>query len=488
MQRFHNSDTYERMILSGSLLDVDNFFKAKGRGVSEMDFQNPEYKEFWKKMDEVAVAVGISPLVVADKFQFSSVEQKDNTIRRLEEIKNQSFNAVDFEFAVNKTREYSGIRALLRLSKDIENSVDGGADIESILSKVTSDLFSINTDSENIQEYNAFEAVNETSKEIKKRMEGEVSDGVPSGIKTLDDEIRCFYYALATIVIGRPGHGKTTIMVNTFVNNVKDNYKPVFISLEMPAIHIVLKMLSIWTKVKMNKIFDPRLLNDEEKEKIRLALFELSQKEFYIVDAVSMTINDFGMIMLKYAKMGCHVAYLDYIQLLKMANGQIPNDAAEFRAVFKQVREILRRVNRYGTMACVLGAQAGRSVETRPVEERIPQMKDLEWSSSLEQDAAVIIGVMNREKYEGEECEYKNQLFLGFPKHRYENAIRVNLAFLGDIQYITDLADPQRTENLPARWREEVEREDRRREEEEARGRQNEQQPQEQSQEQVPVS
>ena len=94
-------------------------------------------------------------------------------------------------------------------------------------------------------------------------------------------------------------------------------------------------------------------------------------------------------------------------------------------------------------MALVVGAQAGRTVESRSIEERIPTQRDLEWTSALEQDAALIIGIMNREKYEGEDCEYKNQLFLGFPKHRYENAKKINLAFLSEIQFITDLATNQ---------------------------------------------
>lgn len=469
MNRFNNVENYERMVLSGCMKDVDNFFKAKGKGISKDDFETPQFKDLWDTIDQHALSDGISPLVISQKMKLHSDEQRSQYYTYLVGLQNEELPIVDFEFSINKLKEFTGVRALIRLANEIQDSVHTGVDVESILSKVTSDLFSINTNSENIQEFNSFEAVDATSKELKKRMEGEVSDGVPSGIQTLDDEIRCFYYALATIVIGRPGHGKTTVMVNTFVNNLKEDYKPLFISLEMPAIHIVLKMLAILTKVKMNKIFDPRLMDSDEKERIRQALFYLSQKEFYIVDAVSMTVTELGMILLKYAKMGCKIAYLDYIQLLKMPNGQIPNDAAEFRSVFKEVREILRRVNRYGEMACVLGAQAGRSVESRPVEERIPQMKDLEWSSSLEQDAAVIIGVMNREKYEGEDCEYKNQLFLGFPKHRYENAVRVNLAFLGDIQYITDLATPERVENIPKEWLAQVEREDRMREEESKR-------------------
>lgn len=465
MELMQNQNHFEEIVIASSIQNADNFFKAKNKGLSHLDFKNPEFQETWKKMDLVSTGIGISPLSITEQYKYTTAEGRERTLQRLQDLEEMKVNPVDIDLSLSKLREYSGMRALKGLSDTINSGISDGATLEELLARVTSELFGINSNDENIQEFNAFESVNETSKEIKQRMAGTTSDGVSSGISTLDEEIRCFYYALATIVIGRPGHGKTTLMINTFVNNIRNGDTPVFISLEMPAVHVVIKMLSIWTKIKINKIFDPTLLNENEKQILRDALVELSQKEFYIVDAVSMTITELGMILLKYTKLGCKVAYLDYIQLLKMANGQIPNTAAEFRAVFKQFREILRQINRYGEIASVVGAQAGRSVESRPIEERIPQMSDLEWSSSLEQDAAVIIGIMNREKYEGEECEYKNQVFLGFPKHRYENAIRVNLAFLGNIQLMADLADPNRHENVPETWRRQVEREEQEREE-----------------------
>lgn len=459
-----NQYEYENILLMASMQDEQKFYQIKSKGITESVFEIPENAQIWNKLEKVAISSGISPLSVTEEFGYSSSEARDTLRARLEGLASTPFNPVDIEVSIKKLKDHQSKKALIGLSQMIGQEVNSGQPVEEILAKITNELFSINTDNDNVQEFNALEAMNETSKDMKKRMDGEVADGVSTGIQTLDDEIRCFYYGLATIVIGRPGHGKTTLMINTFVKNIQNGDTPVFISLEMPAVHVVLKMLSIWTRIKMNKLFDPKLLNEEEKNRLREAILELSQKKFYIVDAVSMPITDLGMILLKYVKLGCKVAYLDYIQLVKMANGAIPNTAAEFRAVFKEFREILRMVNRYGTMASVIGAQAGRSVESRPIEERIPQMSDLEWSSSLEQDAAVIIGIMNRQKYEGEDCEYKNQVFLGFPKHRYENAVRVNLAFLGDIQLMADLADNERYENVPENWRRQVEREDAERE------------------------
>lgn len=480
MNRVENAQNFERMLVSFSLKDKNFFFDCRSQGISKETFYNDNYRKIWEKLEKCAVEKGISADILVDEFENEDLEQREQRLQRLKEIRDMDLQEDDLDNAIKRVKDARALRALQGVSNEINNSITGGKSSNDIISELMLKIFNIQDTDDNIVEHDTQSALKATGEEIGKRIEGKIEDGVPSGIQTLDKEIRCFYYSLYSIIIGRPGHGKTTLMINCFLNNLKAGYKPVFFSLEMPAIHLIIKMLGIWTKIPVNKIFNPKKLTKEEKNTLRIAMNEMSKHEFYIVDAVSMSVLELGMLLEKYIKLGCKAAYLDYIQLLKLPNGKMPNEAGEFREVSKTVREIIRKVNRRGEMALIVGAQAGRSVEQRPIEERVPQMKDLEWSSSLEQDAAAVIGMMNREKYEGEDCEYPNQLFLGFPKHRYENAINVNLAFIGDIQYITDLAHPSRVENAPERWQKEIEKEEAKKQQEKAK---NSEQSEEQSEE-----
>lgn len=453
-----NARIYEEILISSCLQDPEKYQTCKSNGITALDFKTDAYRRVWEKIEENGLTEGITPLIIVDSFQNKTQEERNKRLAFLEKMKNTEINEDDFHHAIKKTKERTVLHSLLKLSRNIQESVKKGENPDNILVETMAQIFDIEPTEKNILEFDSIEATNATRKELSLRYKGEIEDGIPSGIQSLDREIRCFYYSLYSIIIGRPGHGKTTLMINCFLNNLKAGYKPVFFSLEMPAVHLLIKMIGIWTRIPVNKIMNPKKLNDAEKEKIRNALNEMAEKEFYIVDAVSMNVVEFGMLLQKYIKKGCKVGYLDYIQLLKLANDKTPTEAGEFRLISKSVREIIKKVNRHGNMALVVGAQAGRTVEQRPIEDRIPTQRDLEWSSSLEQDAAVIIGIMNREKYEGENCEYKNQLFVGFPKHRYENAIKINLAFLADIQYITDLANPERYEETLVRWSYEVEK------------------------------
>lgn len=59
-------------------------------------------------------------------------------------------------------------------------------------------------------------------------------DGVETGIKPLDDELLKIFYGTLTVLSGRPGSGKTSIIDQTIARSI-DNGKPVFLfSKEMP--------------------------------------------------------------------------------------------------------------------------------------------------------------------------------------------------------------------------------------------------------------
>lgn len=436
--------TLEKILIASCFQDEENYHLIKNEGINIDYFSIDSYRKIWEQIENNADTNGITTTIIKNSFNDNpSPETYKKREEYLESLKNTVVTKDDLFFALSKIKENKLTFMLLEILNSSMSSINENKETDSIINNLVEKIFSLETTNNDIIEYDSANAISAVKKDLNERTLGQVEDGVPSGIATLDEQIRCFYYSLFTIIIGRPGHGKTTLMINCFLNNLLADYKPVFFSLEMPTVHLLVKILSIMTKVKTNKIMSPKLLNAEEKEKVKQALIELSQHEFYVVDAVSMNTSECARYLSKYVRKGCQIAYLDYIQLLKLSNNKIPLDASEFRQISKDIREILRKINRQGKMALVVGAQAGRTVETRNIEDRIPTQRDLEWTSALEQDASTIIGIMNREKYEGEDCEYKNQLFVGFPKHRYDNAKKINLAFLADVQFITDLCDDQ---------------------------------------------
>lgn len=434
------SDLYEYQanVISQAMRNETEFLQIKKSGVIEECFTEPLYRKIWNIMTETYQTHGVSYTILKGLLLDSGSAPQLVTEEMLKLFR-RNVTTQDLRFSVLKIVEKEARVRLSALANYVSVENESGMSVNEIVSNILSRVNALNLSNDNIKEYNAVEATEETAQEIRERENEESLDGVKTGIPSLDEEIKYMYYAAYTMVLARPGHCKTTLMMNMFMNNIRATDKPVFITLEMPVSHLIIKMLGAWTHIDVNKIFSPNLMTEEEKQRIATALHEISQKTFYIVHAVSLTIAEFNMLAMKYARLGCNVLYLDYIQLLKKENGETPEDASEYRIIFKSVRETINRINATEKIAFCLGAQASRKVELRPIEERGPLMSDIEWSSSFEQDAGLVIGILNREKYEGEECEHKNTLFINFPKARYQNAKPIELSFIGRIQKISDL-------------------------------------------------
>lgn len=438
------TERLEIILTKSALMNIDNYQEAVQNGIKYNYFNNQYLASIWKSIGDVSKKYGVTPVTVAGDMYPNDQSLQEEAIQYIESLISTELQIEDYTYALTEMKEHI-MRRELRAIIDVANmNLHSDMKTDEIVQSLVDKVFSLESSDQTVIEYDAIQIINETSKDIKERMLGENKDGVKSGIETLDEEIGNFHFNVPNLIVGRPGHGKTTLMINCYTNNFLNEEKPLFITLEMPGVHLMFKIISIISKIPVNRILSPKTLTDSEKTTLEYTLIELASKEFYIVDALSLTPNELGSLLIKYAKKGSKVAYIDYIQLLKTAAGKTPDNAADFRSVFKDVREMLRLVSRYGDLAPVFGVQAGRDLEKRPVEERGPMMSDLEWSSSLEQDAALVIGVMNREKYEGEECEFKNQLFLNFPKGRYKHANSMSVAFMGAIQYITDLNNPTR--------------------------------------------
>ena len=234
--------------------------------------------------------------------------------------------------------------------------------------------------------------------------------------------------------------------------------KSLFLSLEMTEEQVGIKLMSIATGIPTAKLENPKTLTNQEEEKIRESAEKLRKYKYSIVDFTSgVNVLEFGIILNKYVNLGYNVAYVDYIQLIKMANNRDPQTAGEFRSVYKNIREICKRVNAKGNMAVIFAAQAGREGEKRPLDDRIPDMRDLEWSASLEQDAALIVGLMNRSKYDDDEV-YKNKLMIKIAKNRFRKEKPFMLSLDEHTQYIRDL-NGEEVENFQQtikRWQREV--------------------------------
>jgi DNA primase len=279
----------------------------------------------------------------------------------------------------------------------------------------------------------------------------EEPDDLSSGIKSLDAVIKIPQSAI-TLIAARPSHGKTTLMLTMFLNMVYayPERKFYFFTYEEPAKYLMIKLLN-------------RLLFDHFNYKCSLTFIraylagkhervpeieEAKERLRGLVDSQRLNIYSYHLTDIELAQLVTDLnrnkdtgaVFIDYIQKIPIANN------LKGYEVIKQVSStILNRIAIPNQIAVVLGAQFNREAHARKVDELHSDM--LREGGDLEQDANLVLGLLNHNFLDAEEDEMGNplkkgdvaQLDIKVLKNRNGRVGgKVSLELLGGYNYVRD--------------------------------------------------
>jgi replicative DNA helicase len=225
------------------------------------------------------------------------------------------------------------------------------------------------------------------------RSGGKVNTGVCSGFKDLDSITRGFRKGNVVVVAGRPGMGKTSIMLNMAQNIAIDQGIPVgFFSLEMMESDILKKIVSSVARVNSNS-FDGAF-SDSDRVKILDAIEKVEKAKIVIDDKAGISLRELSAKARRMKDVhGIEIIFIDYIQIMK------PDSKGKIREL--EISEIcagLQILAKELQIPIVVGAQLSRKVEERT--EKKPLMSDLRESGTIEQTADLVIFLMREEYYD----------------------------------------------------------------------------------------
>ena len=269
------------------------------------------------------------------------------------------------------------------------------------------------------------DVINETVESIKNK--------TTKLIKTGYDKVDAFAGGLTrgeiTIIGGRPGHGKTTVMINMLSNALTQGKKAIFFSRELPSSELLKKIMCLesqqlsYTAVRRN-IFSEQdlLLINSVIEQIKK---KYSSDRFLMFDNV----RDFAAASGEVKKFKPDIIFDDYIQLI----------ACDRREDQRRL-QIEKLVNDYKWLAketnsvVVLASQLNRFIERAGVRGKalMPQLSDLAESGAIEQVAENVFFSYYDYKVTGGKGKGKNTITLVAGKVRYGNSGNVDLGYDGD--------------------------------------------------------
>jgi replicative DNA helicase len=208
--------------------------------------------------------------------------------------------------------------------------------------------------------------------------------GVASGYRKLDAMTSGFQKGDFIVIAGRPSMGKTAFALSLAAQMVKEGAGLGFLSLEMAAEQLTLRLLSTQSGIPHHSIRNATLSSDEWMSLTEVAAV-LAEQKFFIDDAPMQTIMD---IRTKARKLvlehKAQVLVIDYLQLIHGAH-RYDSRHQEVSDISRALKALAKELQ----IPVIALAQLSRAVDSR-VDKR-PMLSDLRESGAIEQDADVIL-------------------------------------------------------------------------------------------------
>jgi len=228
-----------------------------------------------------------------------------------------------------------------------------------------------------------------------------------------------------TIVGGRPGHGKSTMLLNLLSNILAGKRKVLLFNRELTNVEVLKKLLALesgrlsYSMIRQG-IYDVDQL--QELDRIRgFIAKKYCASRFRMYDKI----RDFPTSATEIKKFKPDVIVDDYIQLIT-PTGKEEQRRLQLERIVNDYKWIAKEYN----CSVILASQLNRAIETRGTQR--PQLSDLAESGAIEQVAENVFFVYYPYKVQGGKPEEKNKLVLVAAKVRYGETGSIQMAYDGD--------------------------------------------------------
>jgi len=246
------------------------------------------------------------------------------------------------------------------------------------------------------------------------------SSVIPYGINSIDKAIGGICKKEITIIAGRPGHGKTSIVCQFALNWIKDGQKVLFISKEMSITRLLHKFFSNIGSISANDIKMGAIDDRDYLNSVACSFVNKYKDHLFLYDNVY-TVGEIEKLVLKHKP---DVVIDDFIQL-----GTFEKSSRDLRSGILNTMKRYKEISKENNCAFVVLSQLNRSIEGR--DDPTPRQSDLAESGSLEQLAGDVCFIYYEYKVTFNES-LKNRVMFIISKARFGESTRINLGFDGN--------------------------------------------------------
>lgn len=420
----HNHEA-EQAVLGSILLEPSVLVSVNERLKPE-DFYRQSHQRLFQVMNELGEqGEPVDLVTLTAELQDRKLLEEIGGVTYLNELASAVPTAANADYYAKIVEEKAVLRRLIRTATQIAMSGYGGTEeLNQLLNDAERRILEV---SQRRIRGNGFIPIQEALMESYEQIEalhfnkGGIS-GIPTGFVDLDRMTSGLKGSELIIVAARPAMGKTAFALNLAQNvAVRGGQTVAIFSLEMGASQLVSRMLASEGNIDA-QAFRTGNLNEEDWEKLTMAMSTLSEAPIFIDDSPGVTVYDIRAKLRRLqVERGLGLVVIDYLQLISGRGGE--SRQQEISEISRSLKLMAREFN----VPVIALSQLSRAVEQR--QDKRPMLSDLRESGSIEQDADVVT-FLYRDDYYNEDSEKKNIAEVIIGKQRNGPVGKVELLFL----------------------------------------------------------
>lgn len=260
------------------------------------------------------------------------------------------------------------------------------------------------------------------------------------GYAPLDSSSRGMTRKEITILGGRPGHGKTTLMINVISSLIKQGRKVMVFSREMSKEELMKKLIILESKDLEYSILRDHKISQNEQQQLNEAIIEIRTKyqDLIIYD----NIRNLSDTIREITRHKPDVIFDDYVQLIQVDMNGNNDRRFQIETIMMEYKWVIKKIN----ASAFLLSQLNREIERRIDPE--PKMSDYAESGVIEQVAETAMFVFYGYNFNHEEYgQFESKIIVA--KSRYGQIGQYIVGFNGNRCkfYVSPLDVENRKEN-----------------------------------------
>jgi replicative DNA helicase len=384
----------EESILGSLLFQSDSFDRIIDILTPEMFYINAHQELYKTLRDMYRDSEAIDVLTVSARLTDLGILEQIGGRSKIAMLIDRCISPVNIDYHAQIVSRLYWFRQMIKTGQNIIQTGYGQGDLGEAMNLVDSKIYSLVTMS--TQQAEGDDSLSSLATtwfaELEEKMAGNGKSFPMTGFYDLDAMTNGLRPGRLTVLMARPGQGKTTFVLNVARNLVRSSSKAIALfSLEMPKEDIFTRLMSAEARIDSRMLETGQHLSPAEIERSVSALATLTQLPLHINDTCC-TVESIRAQARKLAKRpeGLSLVIIDHLIYMLKGSTDPVRDAGK---ITKGLVELSKELE----IPIVLATQLNRAVESR--QDKRPIMSDARLSGEIEEDAHNIWALYRDEYY-----------------------------------------------------------------------------------------